>query len=216
MPEVLEKIDKIVIKAGHTLIGKKVDEGLRGRCDSFVVETDVHYPTDINLLFDAIRKLIQVVAQLCSTVGLKGWRQSVHNIKKIKKLFRKAQKVKKSTSQDETKKAKQQKLIKKAPQAYIDIVTSFIEKVKETLNTIKDRKLCGIEKIEGFISHAERQIDQIQRRVISDEVIPHEEKVFSIFEEHTEWISKGQAGIPVALVCKELKSCFYCKKLSSF
>jgi hypothetical protein len=33
-----------------------------GRCDSFVVETDVHYPTDINLLFDAVRKMIQVAA----------------------------------------------------------------------------------------------------------------------------------------------------------
>ncbi len=29
---------------------------LKGRCDSFVLETDVHYPTDINLLLDAIRK----------------------------------------------------------------------------------------------------------------------------------------------------------------
>ena len=56
--------------------------------------------------------------------------------------------------------------------------------------------------IENFIAHAERQIDQIHRRVILGEIIPHAEKVFSIFEEHTEWISKGKAGVPVELGLK--------------
>lgn len=49
------------------------------------------------------------------------------------------------------------------------------------------------------MAHARRQINQIERRVINGEKIPHEEKVFSIFEEHTEWISKGKAGVPVEL-----------------
>jgi len=49
------------------------------------------------------------------------------------------------------------------------------------------------------MTHAERQIDQIRRRVVEGEKIPHEEKVFSVFEEHTEWVSKGKAGVPVEL-----------------
>ena len=56
--------------------------------------------------------------------------------------------------------------------------------------------------IEKFIVHAERQIDQIRRRKILGEKIPHEEKVFSLFEPHTEWISKGKAGVPVELGLK--------------
>ena len=44
--------------------------------------------------------------------------------------------------------------------------------------------------------HAHRQID---RRVLQGERIPHEEKVFSLFQPHTEWISKGKAGVPVEL-----------------
>ncbi len=56
--------------------------------------------------------------------------------------------------------------------------------------------------IESFLKHAERQIDQIHRRVILEEKIPHSEKVFSIFQEHTEWISKGKAGVPVELGLK--------------
>ena len=51
-----------------------------------------------------------------------------------------------------------------------------------------------IQQIQEYIAHAERQIDQIRRRVVKGESIPHHEKVFSIFQEHTEWISKGKAG----------------------
>lgn len=49
------------------------------------------------------------------------------------------------------------------------------------------------------MTHANRQIDQIRRRVLQGERIPHNEKVFSLFEPHTEWISKGKAGVPVEL-----------------
>lgn len=59
-----------------------------------------------------------------------------------------------------------------------------------------------VPEIEQYIAHAKRQIDQIRRRVIQKESIPHEEKVFSIFEPHTEWISKGKAGVPVELGVK--------------
>ncbi len=55
------------------------------------------------------------------------------------------------------------------------------------------------ETIKHYLPHAERQLDQINRRTLLGEIIPHEEKVFSIFEEHTEWISKGKAGVPVEL-----------------
>jgi hypothetical protein len=56
-----------------------------------------------------------------------------------------------------------------------------------------------LSELDGYLVHAERQIDQIQRRVLEGEVIPHHEKVFSIFEPHTEWIVKGKAGVPVEL-----------------
>ncbi len=38
--------------------------------------------------------------------------------------------------------------------------------------------------------------------MVKSEKIPHSEKVFSIFEEHTEWISKGKAGVPQELGLK--------------
>ena len=54
-----------------------------------------------------------------------------------------------------------------------------------------------LEKVQYFIRHASRQIDQVDRRLLKAEVVAHEEKVFSVFEEHTRWISKGKAGCAV-------------------
>jgi hypothetical protein len=45
-------------------------------------------------------------------------------------------------------------------------------------------------------------MDQIRRRVLKGETIAHHEKVFSLFEEHTEWINKGKAGVSQELGLK--------------
>ena len=67
-----------------------------GCCDSFVLETDVHYPTDINLLFDAVRKMIQLAAIISHGLGMTLWRQHDYNIRSFKKRYRIAQKLKHS------------------------------------------------------------------------------------------------------------------------
>jgi len=59
--------------------------------------------------------------------------------------------------------------------------------------------IARVHAIENYMKHAHRQISQIMRRVLLGETIDHDEKVFSIFEEHTEWISKGKAGVPQEL-----------------
>ena len=55
------------------------------------------------------------------------------------------------------------------------------------------------EEVEGYVGHARRQIDQIVRRMLQGQRIPHEEKVFSIFEPHTRWCAQGKAGVAVEL-----------------
>jgi len=54
-PELMDRINQIVVNNGHTLIGNKARKGLNAGCDSFVEETNVHYPTDISLLWDALQ-----------------------------------------------------------------------------------------------------------------------------------------------------------------
>ena len=201
-PEVLDTINQVVVKAGYNLVCKKKDEELKGKCDSFVVETNVHYPTDINLLFDAIRKVIDLTAMICSKTGLSDWRQSRHNLQTIKKFFNRVRKLKRSSSKDEKKKAKKEQEIREAHRAYTDVTTSFLERAENTLLKLREKGCVeeeNLKEIERYIHHARRQINQIHRRVLEGETIPHSEKVFSIFEEHTEWISKGKAGVPVEL-----------------
>ena len=207
-PQILDEINQVVVKAGHSIITKKKGQELRGSCDSFVVETDVHYPTDTNLLFDAMRKTIYLIAIICSEIGITDWRQSHYNIMKVKGLLRGIQRLNRSTSKDKAKREKRDKLIMMEHQNYIDVCQGFISKAKETIRLLRKLGFLSMTQdlrlttIEEYIRHAERQIDQIRRRAVLDEKIPHEEKVFSIFEPHTEWISKGKAGVPQELGLK--------------
>ena len=189
------------------MVKKKEGEALRGRCDSFVVETNVHYPTDINLLYDAMRKVITLTAQWCEQHELSHWRQHAYNVRHLKRLMRTAQNKKRSNAQSEEQQEKNATLIAEAHQEYLDIAERYLKKAQVTLALLDKRvtdKFDALKKleIEGFMQHAIRQIDQTKRRVIFGEAIPHAEKVFSIFEPHTEWISKGKAGVPVELGVK--------------
>ena len=202
-PELLDKINQVVVSGGHALIKKKESEALRGRCDSFVVETDVHYPTDINLLNDAMRKVITLTAQWCEEHDISDWRQHAYNVRHIKRLMRSAQNKKRSKAKSDEMQKKNETLIVKAHQEYLDVAGHYLQKANGTIlmlerkGFISELDILKKLEIEGFMQHATRQIDQTKRRVILGEVIPHEEKVFSIFEPHTEWISKGKAGVPV-------------------
>ncbi len=203
-PKILDQINQLVVHAGHQVLKKKETE-IKARCDSFVGKTHVHFPTDTNLLWDAIRKVITLTARLSEEQGLTLWRQSEFNLRQVKKDFRKVQKTKHSTSKNEEKKAAQQQVVIQVCESYLQRSESLINKALLTLGLKPFNgplEVLQVLEIEGFIAHAIRQIDQIRRRIIQGEKIPHSEKVFSIFQPHTEWISKGKAGVPVELGLK--------------
>ena len=201
-PKIMARINVEVVRSGHQLLDLDIHAKIRGRCDSFVLKTDVHFPTDINLLYDAIRTLIHACVKWNQLHPLTGWRQNRSNLSKFKHLYRKLQKLKHSTSKNEVKKTAKEIEIKQAYQDYIDLAGCYLERTQASLLTLKnDYKIPEIllADLYTFSLHAERQIDQIKRRAIQGETIPHDEKVFSLFQPHTEWISKGKAGVPVEL-----------------
>ena len=207
-PELLDEINQLIVAAGHVLVKKKADEALRGRCDSFVLETNVHFPTDINLLWDAVRKIIMLIALWCDERGMSDWRQNTYNLNHVKRLMRTAQNKKRSKAKSPEQVQKNEALIVQAHQNYLSVSQAYLERARQTLILIETQALADefntARKVEfeGFVTHAVRQIDQIRRRVILGETIPHVEKVFSIFQPHTEWISKGKAGVAVELGVK--------------
>ena len=195
-PELLNEINQLVVKAGHALFGQEPEAPLRARADSFVVETDVHYPTDVNLLWDAMRRLIRVCAQLASAFGLGGWRQSRHLRRQVKRLF------------DKIRNSRRQRRHPDRVRAYLELCRSLVARAERLRRKLEaaGAETWDIDAVQDLMDHALRQIDQIDRRLLQGEVIPHEEKVFSIFEPHTRWCAKGKAGrmvelgVPVCIV----------------
>ena len=218
-PEILDEINQLVVKAGHKLVKKNVPKdgpselqtkkteprgsakSLRARCDSFVVETNVHYPTDINLLFDAIRKMIEECAKLSRSCQLAGWRQYRNNIWQFKKQYRLIQKLRSSTSKAQQIKRAREEERGKQYLKYVLMAQAYHLRAQASVELFEKRgvstlKLLHLRECLGF---AKKLMSQIIRRVHFNETIPHHEKIFSIFQPHTEWISKGKAGVPVEL-----------------
>jgi len=188
-PQLLEKVSQLVVESGHEVAEQKPDETLRGRADSFIVETNVHYPTDMNLLWDAMRCTVRESAALADSLSISGWRQHHYVTRQIKKRFNR---VRSST------------LVKKSPervQEYLSYCEKYLQVAEATLKQAEMRLHVSIlqhakaVQIQGYITDAKRQIDQITRRVFNGEKIPHDEKVFSIFQPHTRWNCKGKAGV---------------------
>ena len=162
---------------------------MRGRCDSFVVETDVHYPTDVNLLWDAMRCLIRETGWAAVKHAVGGWRQWRHLSREVRRLFNGVRSTRRAKRRPER------------VEAYLERCRGLVERAVATVDTLGDAGVAAstCQSIRGFIAHARRQLDQVERRLLRDEAIPHGEKVFPLFEEHTRWISKGKAGTPVEL-----------------
>ena len=191
--EMLEQINALVVEAGHQLVKKK-DEKLNVKVDSYVLESTVHFPTDINLLFDAARKSLQLAQRLAATTGLPGWRKAQYWINRFKSHARQVGKLFFSSGKN-----KQEKL-RCATEAYLKLARQLSQKLDvaeadfaaRAKNSLKQEAL--LDQLKYFKGHLDNQIDLITRRILNGETIPHSEKVFSLFETYTEWIQRGKAG----------------------
>jgi len=86
----LDEINEIIVKTGHCL---KKNEELNVKVDTYVLETNVHFPTDLNLLWDAGRKSIDIIAHIIkdSTEDF-GWRKHHDWRKRLKVAYHNAAK----------------------------------------------------------------------------------------------------------------------------
>ncbi len=136
-------------------------------------------------------------------IEISGWRQGNHLLKKLKRLLRQLESMRKSirNSKGENRRKQQKKFIK-LHKEYLALIKQLVERAQDSIEAGLACRTSTIFQLKYYIEHAQRQIDQIERRVFQGEKIPHNEKVFSIFEPHTEWISKGKSGVPQELGVK--------------
>jgi len=167
-----------------------------------VVKTNVHFPTDYNLLWDAARKCIEISCQLAEKQGLSGWRKASDWKKRIKRAFRKVQKVKKSGGKNK------ESRLGFAVGSYLELATTLTKKIYEFKSIAKNpSSISEINlqiSLDYFHNMLDKHIDLVDRRLLQGQKIPHNEKVFSLFEPHTQWINKGKAGVVAELGQKHL------------
>ena len=124
-PQLLRDVNKIMVDSGHALAGHEEGHPLQGRCDSFVVETDVHYPTDVNLLWDALRCLIREIAASSKRCELGGWRQSKHLTGKVRTAF------------NRTRTANQRVNKEDRVQVYLNLAADIVARAEESLQGLE-------------------------------------------------------------------------------
>ena len=183
--ELLQQINRIVVEHGHKLLKKKEELVLELKTDSYALETNVHFPTDLNLLWDSIRKVLDMVEKL--TGGTQGWR-------KIKLIKRHAKSLFRAASQQVFRGGKKDSAtMEQSVKEYLQLAKQIHHRSKTIIpQTGSLMTYIWLVELQIYRQYLEKFIDQVDRRLLKGEEIPSSEKIFSIFEPHTEWIKKGK------------------------
>jgi len=196
--ELVGELNKVILSFGHSeVFKKKASTALFLKSDSFAVKSNVHFPTDYNLLWDCIRRCICIVSRLQNKhKDIEGWRKIGNWKTEMKSLMRNLGQANRSGGKN-----KKEKVIACA-EKYLKKVQLFIKKLKEekpSLPITDMFDLALVVTLEHFMELLEKHIDLVDRRILKGEIIPHKEKMFSVFETYTEWITKGKMNPSVEL-----------------
>ena len=149
---------------------------------------------------------MRVCVQWSVVFGFPGWRQYKSLSKKLYKAFQLSRKGRKSSYKDEqvrTYLARSAKICQKARciLGWLEQMSGEIlarqhagTRLEEDAQRL-EQLTTATQEISLYIDHVEVFSDQIDRRILQGEPIPHHEKIFSVFKPFTRWIVKGKAGI---------------------
>lgn len=196
--ELITEINEIILEFGYSEVFKKKENtALRLKSDSFAVESNVHFPTDYSLLWDSARKCMDTVSKFLDKYNnIEGWRKIENWKYELKGLMRELGKASSSGGQGK------QERMKKAARKYLKKAKALINKIENELPQFPHEDLVDtslIITLEYFMQLLAKHIDLVHRRILQGETIPHEEKMFSIFETYTEWVKKGKSRPNVEL-----------------
>lgn len=193
-PATLEVINEAVVQSAVAL---GLENGKKLRVDTTVVETDIHHPTDSSLLWDTVRVVTRLVGNLNDLLpgGVQGF------TKRNRSARRRMQEIYRMTPKE-----RHQRLIRKYREL-IRITEQVVGNARDVLR--KTERVSGIDlmteiaikalrkQIDHYCGLGDRVIDQARRRVLDGEQVANEEKIFSIFETHTDLIKRGKILKPV-------------------
>ncbi len=194
-PETIREINQAIVEEGHRLAP---DAAQTVRGDSFVVETNIHYPTDSSLIADGLRKVLGSAVILAGLFGLIGWRQHKHLYRKARRLVRKIERIAARKGND------YQERMKKPYRELLEVAEMLLTRADtlritvQKYGTLSSAETLALDKeLETFIGRTRQVCGLARRRVLEGQTIPNEEKLFSIFETHTQLYKRGKAGEPM-------------------
>lgn len=168
---------------------KKLEKGERIRIDSTAVESNIHHPTDSRLLYDAVRTVSRLLRQLKE-------RQA--------RVDSGGQTCGKLVFTDHTRRAKRRAYQiangrgAKRQQAYRDLLKVArktygygMKALRANLAVADLKTMALLLSLEHYLKLMAKVIEQTERRILGGESVPADEKIVSIFEEHTDIIKKG-------------------------
>jgi len=182
----------------HGVAEEKIS-GEKLRTDTTAVETNIHYPTDSSLLWDSFRVLSRTLKRLQRGLPGLGLKHRYHE-HKVKKLAQFIARNAKSPS-----KRTQQKVMA-AYKTLLERVTCIVGISKTVRALLGPASVIEAPELVLFEPLVERVIDQTRRRIFEGEIVPPDEKLYSLFEAHTELLIRGKAGKPVEFGHKVLLS----------
>ncbi len=193
-PQTLQALNDLVLKAAVDL---GLEDGKRLRVDTTVVETDIHHPTDNTLLWDVVRVITRLVGRLAELVpnGIAGFpnrkRSARRRMQEIQRLT--------SRQRHDQQQDKYRQLIG-ITQQVVHNARGVLEKTKDqcAVDLMDDLVIGELRrKIDHYCQLGARVIDQSRRRVLEGKQVPSAEKVYSIFETHTDLIKRGKIQKPI-------------------
>ncbi len=167
---------------------EKVELGKKIRIDSTVTETTIHAPTDSSLLWDSVRVMVRLLAEAKAMSGA-----AAIDFRNHRRLAKKRARAIVYTRG----KGKKARLYRDLLKATTNTL-AYLEQAKITVALTLSASLQAEQwhaQVEHYKPLIKQVIEQAQRRVLQGEKVPVSEKIFSIFETHTDMIIKGSRDI---------------------
>lgn len=184
-PSTWKQINKVLVDAA---VDQDRARGEDLRVDTTAVETNIHHPSDSSLLWDSYRVMSRLVDDLRKMKpevvgGLRLHRRKVkRRVQKISRLVGKK-------NSRELMKREYERILHEVCRIR-DFCTMAVEAGAREASLVVQATL---EELQRFLPLIEVVIDQCTRRVLNGESVPNDEKIFSLFEPHTELLKRGKS-----------------------
>lgn len=177
-----DKLQRIIFELNKLAIEAGIEDLKSIRQDSTVVETNIHHPTNNSLLWDCIKESYRLLEHLKEEID--GLSYQDYRVQ-AKKTYYKI---------NNTKGDKRKNL-------FVNQLTLFIKTINQVSNVIKKKPPLSINAfaIMGLLEKHQEVMklvyDMAYTKEIKGEKVPNEEKIFSIYERHTDIIVKGSRDV---------------------